>query len=157
MVLIVLNGSEVPFREYTLLADLLPSIDTIILLCPLLLASLILPLLSVAVSQGILFCSEEASTFSRLQRCTIVSLPCVLILRYRGSYSDSKESACSAGNLVQSLGGEDPLEKEMATHSCILVWRILWTEEPCRHSPWGHKESDTTETDPFTFICQWKY
>ena len=30
---------------------------------------------------------------------------------------------------VQSLGGEDPLEKEMATHSNILTWRILWTEE----------------------------
>ena len=32
---------------------------------------------------------------------------------------------------VQSLGQEDPLEKEMATHSSILVWRIPWTEEPC--------------------------
>ena len=32
--------------------------------------------------------------------------------------------------LVQSLGWEDPLEKEMATHSSILVWRIPWTEEP---------------------------
>ena len=31
---------------------------------------------------------------------------------------------------VWSLGGEDPLEKEMATHSSILVWRIPWTEEP---------------------------
>ena len=31
---------------------------------------------------------------------------------------------------VQSLGGEDPLEKEMATHSSILAWRIPWTEEP---------------------------
>ena len=31
---------------------------------------------------------------------------------------------------VQSLGQEDPLEKEMATHSSILAWRILWTEEP---------------------------
>ena len=31
---------------------------------------------------------------------------------------------------VQSLGWEDPLEKEMATHSCILAWRIPWTEEP---------------------------
>ena len=30
---------------------------------------------------------------------------------------------------VQSLGGEDPLEKEMATHSSILAWRIPWTEE----------------------------
>ena len=31
---------------------------------------------------------------------------------------------------VQSLGGEDPLEKEMVTHPSILAWRILWTEEP---------------------------
>ena len=31
---------------------------------------------------------------------------------------------------VQSLGGEDPLEEEMATHSSILAWRIPWTEEP---------------------------
>ena len=33
---------------------------------------------------------------------------------------------------VRSLGREDPLEKEMATHSSILAWRILWTEEPDR-------------------------
>ena len=44
--------------------------------------------------------------------------------------SDSKESACSAGDLVQSLGREDPLEKGIATHSSILAWTILWTEEP---------------------------
>ena len=31
---------------------------------------------------------------------------------------------------VQSLGWEDPLEKEMTTHSSILAWRIPWTEEP---------------------------
>ena len=31
---------------------------------------------------------------------------------------------------VQSLGWEDPLEKEMATHSSVLAWRIPWTEEP---------------------------
>ena len=31
---------------------------------------------------------------------------------------------------VRSLGWEDPLEEEMATQSCILVWRIAWTEEP---------------------------
>ena len=34
--------------------------------------------------------------------------------------------------LVQSLGLEDPLEKEMATHSSILAWKIPWTEEPDR-------------------------
>ena len=33
---------------------------------------------------------------------------------------------------VQSLGREDPLEKEMATHSSTLAWRIPWTEEPGR-------------------------
>ena len=33
---------------------------------------------------------------------------------------------------VQSLGQEDPLEKEMAMHSSILAWRIPWTEEPSR-------------------------
>ena len=44
--------------------------------------------------------------------------------------SDGKESAFSAGDPVQSLGQEDPLEKGMATLSSILAWRILWTEEP---------------------------
>ena len=38
---------------------------------------------------------------------------------------------------VQSPGLEDPLEKDMATHSSILVWRILWTEEPGRLQSMG--------------------
>ena len=48
---------------------------------------------------------------------------------------------------VQSfLGQEDPLEKEMATLSSILAWRIPSTEEPgVGYSPWGSKESETTE------------
>ena len=47
---------------------------------------------------------------------------------------------------VRSLGWEDPLEKEMAIHSRTIAWKIPWTEEPGRlYSPWGHKESDTTE------------
>ena len=49
---------------------------------------------------------------------------------------------------VQSLGGEDLLEKEMATHSSTLAWKIPWMEEPVSllcYSPWGRKESDTTE------------
>ena len=41
-----------------------------------------------------------------------------------------------------SLDQEDPLEEAMATHSSTLAWRIPWTEEPGRYSPWGHKESD---------------
>ena len=46
---------------------------------------------------------------------------------------------------VRFLGQEDPLEKEIATHSSILAWRIPWTEGLAGHSPWGLKESDTTK------------
>ena len=46
---------------------------------------------------------------------------------------------------VRSLGWEDPLEEEMATHSSIPAWEIPWTEEPGRLQSMGHKESDTTE------------
>ena len=53
---------------------------------------------------------------------------------------------------VRSLGREDPLEKEMATHSSTLAWRIPWTEEPCGYNPGGHKESDTTERLNFHFL-----
>ena len=42
---------------------------------------------------------------------------------------------------VQSLGGEDPLEKEMTTHSSILAWEIPWTEEPGRLQSLGSQDS----------------
>ena len=42
----------------------------------------------------------------------------------------------------ESLGLEDPLENDMATHSSILAWKFSWTEEPGGlYSPWGHKNS----------------
>ena len=46
---------------------------------------------------------------------------------------------------VQSLGQEDPLEEEMATHSSILTWKIPQIEEPGIQSPWGYKELDTQQ------------
>ena len=46
---------------------------------------------------------------------------------------------------VQFLGWEDPLKKEMTTHSSILAWRIPWTEEPGGLQSTGREESDTTE------------
>ena len=46
---------------------------------------------------------------------------------------------------VQSLGQEDPLEKEMAIHSSTIAWKIPWTEEPGRLQSMGCKELDTTE------------
>ena len=51
------------------------------------------------------------------------------------------------------------VEKEMATHSSILAWRIPWTEEPGGlHCPWGHKQSDMTEgltivNEISTYLC----
>ena len=45
---------------------------------------------------------------------------------------------------VESLGHEDTLEKEMATHSSVLAWRIPWTEEPGRPQPVGSQELDMT-------------
>ena len=49
---------------------------------------------------------------------TLSSFPCG---------SAGKESACNVGDLVRSLGWEDPLEKGKTTHSSILAWRIPWT------------------------------
>ena len=46
---------------------------------------------------------------------------------------------------VRFLGGEGPVEKEMATHVSILAWRVPWTEEPGRQRSMGSQESDTAE------------
>ena len=54
-------------------------------------------------------------------------------------------NAGDSGDGDRSLVWEDPLEKELSTHSSILAWRISWTEEPGGHSPRGHKKSDVTE------------
>ena len=58
---------------------------------------------------------------------------------------------------VQSLGGEDPLEKEMATHSSILAWRIPWTEESgelqsVELQRVGHNWVTNTHTNTYIYI-----
>ena len=50
--------------------------------------------------------------------------------------------------LVQSLDQEDPLEKEMATHSSILAWEIPWTEEPGQLQSMGSQRADVTSLAP---------
>ena len=59
---------------------------------------------------------------------------------------------------VQSLGQEDLLEEEMATHSSILSWKTPWTESLAACSPWSCKESDTTERlSTHTHTCVYIY
>ena len=52
---------------------------------------------------------------------------------------------------VRSLGREDPLEKEMATHSSILAWRIPWTEEPGGLQSMGSQSRTRLSDFTFTF------
>ena len=60
---------------------------------------------------------------------------------FPGSLAVKRTLLSRDSRVVGSIPGlGDPLEKEMATHSSILAWKIPWREEP-----WGHKESGTTE------------
>ena len=56
---------------------------------------------------------------------------------------------------VQSLSQEDPLGKEMATHSSILAWRIHGQTSLEGYSPWGCKESDITELLSMRTLREW--
>ena len=58
--------------------------------------------------------------------------------------SEGKKSACSAGDVGSIPGQEDPLEKEMATHSSILPGKSQGQRSLEGYSLWGRKESDTT-------------
>ena len=55
-----------------------------------------------------------------------------------------KDPPATQETQVQSLGWEDPLEKEMATYSSILAWEIPWTQEPGGLQSMGSQESDMT-------------
>ena len=57
---------------------------------------------------------------------------------------------------VRSLGREDPLEKEMATHSSTLAWRIPWREEPGRLQSMGSKSRTPLSNFTFTFSVEAK-
>ena len=56
-----------------------------------------------------------------------------------------KNSPAKQGTQIRSLRQDDPLEKEMATHSSILAWEIPWTESTEGYSVWSRKKSDMTE------------
>ena len=63
-----------------------------------------------------------------------------------------KGPAADAEVRVQSLGGEDPLEKEMTTHSSVLAWRIPWTEEPGGPQATGSQKSQARLNNNNTHI-----
>ena len=70
--------------------------------------------------------------YSFIQLFMNIAIFICLLISQKGLPGGSvgKESACNAGDLGLLLGWEDPLEKEMATHSSTLAWQIPWTEEP---------------------------
>ena len=71
--------------------------------------------------------------------------------------SDSKESACNAGDPALIPGSGRSLEKGMVTHSSILAWQIPWTEEPGGLQSGVTKESDTIEHTPIDILTSvWK-
>ena len=74
-----------------------------------------------------------------LSYCRHLSFPSGSVVKNLPAMQETQETR------VQSLGQEDPLKKEMATHSSILAWNILWTEEPGGLQSMGCKESDMTE------------
>ena len=68
--------------------------------------------------------------------CAIFILVYLFLYDFPGG-SDGKASVYNAETQVQSLGREDPLEKEMAIHSTTIAWKIPWTEEPGRLQSMG--------------------
>ena len=72
--------------------------------------------------------------------------PLIMCQRVRDSLAGQsiKNLPAMQETRIQFRGQEDPLEKEMATHSCILAWRIPWTEEPGRLQSMSSQEFDTT-------------
>ena len=86
-------------------------------------------------------------------RCLSIYLDLSFIKKKKGFPSSlvGKKSACNVGDLGSILGSEDPLEKEMATHSSTFSWRISKREEPGRLQSKGLQRSDMTVQLTFTF------
>ena len=84
---------------------------------------------------------QRYTTNKHIKRCSVTSVISemqIKTMRYHFTPTDipwwlsGKSSACNQGDLGSSPGLKDPQEKEMATHSSILAWRLPWTKEPGR-------------------------
>ena len=78
-------------------------------------------------------------------KITVVSVPTAIRASLPGSPKESKNLPAMQKTQVQSLGQEDPLEKEMATTPVFLPEESHGQRSLVGYSPWGHKESDMTE------------
>ena len=82
--------------------------------------------------------SGQVCLLNRSQTAPAISKQCLLVALSVQNLSVMQET------WVRSLGQEDTLEEEMATHSSILTWRIPWTEQPGGLQPMGSQELDMT-------------
>ena len=78
---------------------------------------------------------------------------CIASLQGFPGGSEVKVSACNAGDPGSIPGQEDPLEKEITTHSSILAWKIPWREEPGRLQFTGSQSQTRLSDFTFTFSC----
>ena len=100
-------------------------------------SSTIAPVLSLVQSITLLACSLDASPYTKCYAVLLYFLRyCTIRLGFPAG-SEVKASAWNEGDPGSIPGWEDPLEKEMATHSSTLAWRIPWTEEPGRLQSMG--------------------
>ena len=79
-------------------------------------------------------------------KCLLFEIQTVIEMSYPGGSAIENLTTMQETG-VRSLGGEDPLEQEMATHSSILAWRIPWTEEPGGLQSMGLQKSQTQHRD----------
>ena len=87
---------------------------------------------------------NPTSLVSCMQQETSQCLLVIILVQSRDltGGSDGEESAYSAGDPVQSLGWEGPLEKGVTTYSSILAWKIPWTEKPGRPQSMGLQRTE---------------
>ena len=90
-------------------------------------------------------CHEIEGESDRFEKDFLYAQGFCLVYEFDIAVTQVKNLPAKQETWVQSLGWEDPLEKEMGTHSSILAWRIPWMEEPGRLQSMSRKELDTTE------------